>query len=136
MCLHYAIINAAQRIGGKIEKFEFYRQCLPRRVKDTDIKELEIFEFVSSVMTIAPVLNTDRSKMGTLGILLRIYDGVYVCNFTIYSYTLKQFTQHAFFHDSHFSTKEKSEFYGAIIDNISYSPICVPKEKDIKVNIH
>ena len=67
-CLHDAIINASLRIGGKMDKFELYRQCPPRRVKDTKIKDLEKFECVSSVMTIAPVLIIDR-KMGTLGII-------------------------------------------------------------------
>ena len=40
--------------------------------------ELEKFECVSSVMTIAPVLNIAREKMGGMVILLVIYDGVYV----------------------------------------------------------
>ena len=40
--------------------------------------ELEKFEYVSSVMTIAPVLNTAREKMGGMVILLVIDDGVYV----------------------------------------------------------
>ena len=71
-------------------------------------------------MTIAPVLNIDREKMGTLGILVKIDDTVYVCNCTVYSYVLKQFAQHTFFYDSSFSTKEKSECCGAIIDNISH----------------
>ena len=57
--------------------------------------------------------------------ILKIDDDVYVCICTIYSYILKQFTQHAFVYDSHFSTKEKIECCGAIIDNRSYSPICV-----------
>ena len=35
--LHNAIINAAPRIGGKIDQSELYRQCSPRRVKDTEI---------------------------------------------------------------------------------------------------
>ena len=34
-CLHDAIINAAPVIGGGIDKFELYRQCSPRRVKET-----------------------------------------------------------------------------------------------------
>ena len=36
--LHDAIINSAPIIGGKMEKFEFYRQCSPRRVRNTEIK--------------------------------------------------------------------------------------------------
>ena len=94
-------------------------------MKDTERKELEKCESVSSIMTIAPVLNIDRSKMGTLVILMRIDDGVYVCNCNVYYYFSKQFKQHAFVYDSHFSTKEKSEYCGAIIDNISYAPICL-----------
>ena len=81
-------------------------------------------------MTIAPVLNIDRSKMGTLGILLKIGDGVHACFCNIYTAILKQFTQYAFFYDSHFSTKDNSECYSAIIDNISYAPICVLEVKD------
>ena len=85
-CFHDAIINAAPRIGGEIEKLKYYRQYLPRRVKDMEIKELEKCERVSSAMTIVSVLNIDRGKMGTLGILLIMDDGVYVCNSTVYSY--------------------------------------------------
>ena len=77
-------------------------------------------------MTIAPVLNTEREKMGPLGILMIIDDGVYVCNCTIYYNVLKQHTQHAFFHDSYFSTRENSACRGTIIDNITYAPIYVP----------
>ena len=40
-CLHDAIINAAPIIRGNIDKLEFYRQCTPRRLKDTHLKELE-----------------------------------------------------------------------------------------------
>ena len=41
-------------------------------------------------------------------------------------------TKHAFVYDSNFSTKEKSKLCGAIIDNISYAPICILEEKDRK----
>ena len=64
-------------------------------------------ECVSSVMTIAPVLNIERDKMGTLGIIMGIGDGFYVCNCTVYSYVSKQFTHHAFVYDIHFSTKRE-----------------------------
>ena len=83
-------------------------------------------------MTIAPVLNIEREKMGPLGILMRIYDGVYVCNYTVYSCILKQCTQHEFFYDSYFSSKEKILCCGTIIDNRSYAHICVLEEKYIK----
>ena len=47
--------------GGN-DKFELYRQCLPKRVKDTEIKELGKFECLSFVTTIAPVLKIDQEK--------------------------------------------------------------------------
>ena len=53
-------------------------------------------------MIIAPVLNIEREKMISLVILLKIDDGIYVCICTIYTYILKQFTQHAFVYDSRF----------------------------------
>ena len=90
---------------------------------------MEKCECVSYVLTIASVLNIYRSKMGTLGILKGIDDSVYVCNCIVYSYVLKQFTQHAFVYDGHFSTKEKIEWSGATIDNRSYAPIYVLEEK-------
>ena len=99
LCLHDEIINAAPRIGGKFNKSELYIQCPYRRVKDTHIKQLEKCECVSSVMTIAPILNIDREKMGAMGILLIIDDGVYVCICTVYSSVLK------ISHNMHLSTK-------------------------------
>ena len=45
----------------------------------------------------------------------------------------EKITQHAFFYDSHFLTKDKSECCGAIIDYKSYSPICVMEGKEIKI---
>ena len=84
-------------------------------------------------MTITPLLNIDREKMGAMGILLVIDYGVYVCICTVYYSFFKEITQHAFVYDSHFSTKEKSEYCGAIINNISYAPICVLEEKDRKI---
>ena len=53
---------------------------------DTTIDELDKYECVSSVIKIEPVLDIDRERMGTLGILMRIKDCVYVCNCTVYSY--------------------------------------------------
>ena len=91
--------------------------------------ELEKCECVSSITTISPVLNIDREKMGDVGILLIIDDGVYLFIFTVYSSVFKEVTPHSFVCDSHFSTKYKSEFCGAIIDNRSYAPICVLEEK-------
>ena len=46
---------------------------------------MEKCECLSSVMTIAPVLKIEREKMSTLGILLKMDDGVYVCICTVYT---------------------------------------------------
>ena len=97
--------------------------------------ELDKCECVSSVMAIAPVLNIDKEKMGAIGILLVIDDVVYVCICTIYSSVLKEVTQHAFVYDSNFPAKKKSELCGAIIDNISYAPICVMGENYRKIKV-
>ena len=96
---------------------------------DTTIEELKKCECVSSVMNIVPVLNIEREQMGTLKILLRINDGVYVCICSIYSKVLKEFTEHAFVYNSYFSIKVKSACRGAIIDNRRYSLICVLEGK-------
>ena len=97
---------------------------------DTEIEELEKCECVSSVMTIASVLNIEREPMGPLEILPIIYDGVYVCIWYIYSNILKIWTQHAFVYDGYFTTKVKSACQDAIIDNRRYAPIYVLEEKD------
>ena len=52
---------------------------------------------------------------------------------TVYSSIFKEVAKQAFVCDSHFSTKEKIELCGAIIDNQSYAPICVMEEKDRKI---
>ena len=97
---------------------------------DTTIEELIKCECLSSVIKISPVLVIERDKMVPLGILLRINDGVYLCICSVYSKTLKRWTQHAFFYDIYFTTKVNSEFHGAIIDNRIYAPICVLEGKD------
>ena len=101
-------------------------------MKETEIEDLEKCECVSSVMTIASVLNIEREPMGPLEILPIIYDGVYVCIWYIYSNILKIWTQHAFVYDGYFMTTENSARQGAIIDNRIYAPICVLKKKERK----
>ena len=78
---------------------------------------------------IEPVLDIDREKMGTLGILMRIKDGVYVCICSVYSKILKECTQHAFVYDSYFTKTGNNACQGAIIDNRRYAPICLVEEK-------
>ena len=71
---------------------------------DTTIDELDKCECVSSVIKIEPVLDSDKDKMGILGILMRIKNGVYVCICSVYSKILEECTQHTFFYDSYFMT--------------------------------
>ena len=49
-CLQDAVINSAPRIGKYIDNHELYRQCPPRRVKDTNISEIENNSCVRNVM--------------------------------------------------------------------------------------
>ena len=92
---------------------------------DTTIEELDNCECLSSVIKTAPVFGIDNDKMGALEILMIINDGVYVYICYVYSRILKLWTQHAFVYDSYFTTKVKSAYQGAIIDNRRYAPICV-----------
>ena len=54
-CLQDAIINSSPRIGKYIDKQELYIQCLPRKVKDTNISEIENTSCVRNVMKLTPV---------------------------------------------------------------------------------
>ena len=67
-CLHDAIINGSPIMGQIIDKLEFYRQCHPRIIKDTNMTALEKCDCVSSIMTIAPILKL-MNKMGAMRIL-------------------------------------------------------------------
>ena len=67
--------------------------------------------------------------MGAMRFLRLINDDVYVCILMVYSDVFKKYTSHSFVYDSHFAQLEKSEWCGAIIDNIYFAPICLPEEK-------
>ena len=73
-----------QELGKKLTT-----QNSPTREMDTTIEDLDKCECVSSVIKIAPLLGIEREKMGPLGILLRINDGVYVCICSVYPKILK-----------------------------------------------
>ena len=73
-----------------MKTLEFYRQCTPIKVKDTKMKELEKCDCLSSVMTIAPILNIDREKMGAMMIMQVINDDVYVCICRVYWFFSKK----------------------------------------------
>ena len=55
-------------------------------------------------MTITPITNIEREKMGAMGVLQVIDDGFFVCVYRVYSDVFKKYTSHAFICDSHFFT--------------------------------
>ena len=68
--------------------------------------------------------------MGTLGILMRINDGVYVSICSVYSTIIMEHTEHTFVYDSYFTTTGNNGCQGAIIDNRRHAPICVLEKKN------
>ena len=60
LCLQDAVINSSPRIGKYIDKQELYRQCLPRKVKDRNISEIENTSCVRNVMKVTPVSGIER----------------------------------------------------------------------------
>ena len=68
-CLQDAVINSAPRIGKFINKLELYRQCPPRRAKNSHISEIEDSACVRNVMNITPVLGIEELPWGAASIL-------------------------------------------------------------------
>ena len=54
-CLQDSVINSSTRIGKYIKKKELYRQCPPRKVKDSNISEIENTSCVRNVIKVTPV---------------------------------------------------------------------------------
>ena len=75
-CLQDAVINSAPRIGKFINKQELYRQCPPRRVKNSHISEIEDSTCVRNVMNITPVSGIEEVAWGAVSILRRVNYGV------------------------------------------------------------
>ena len=59
-CLQDAVINSTPKIGKYINKLELYRQCPPRRVKDTKMSEIENISCVRNVIRVTPVSGIER----------------------------------------------------------------------------
>ena len=59
-CLQDAVINYAPRIGKYINKQELYRHFSPRKVKDSNISEIENISCVRNVMEVNPVSGIER----------------------------------------------------------------------------
>ena len=82
-CLHYERINSSPRTGENGQN-ELRRQWTPIRVKYVNMKDLEKCKFVLSIITITPIMKTDRQKMVNIGILQVIDDVVFVCICRVY----------------------------------------------------
>ena len=78
-CLQDAVINYAPTIGKYIDKQEFYRQCPPRKVKDTNISEIKNNSCVRNVNNVNPVSGIEREPWGAACIMIKVNDGVYIC---------------------------------------------------------
>ena len=76
LCLKYAIINYAIRIGKYINKLKLYRQWPPRRVKDTKISKIENTSCVRNVMRVNPVSGIEREPWGAACIMRKVNYGV------------------------------------------------------------
>ena len=98
---------------------EFYRQCPPRRVKDTKMSEIENTVCVINVMRLTTASGVEIETWGAASILRRVNDGVYICTCSVKYDEYKCMTKHAFSFDIHFKPLHESKYCGALIDNIS-----------------
>ena len=79
-CLQDSVINSAPRIGKYIDQQELYRQCPPRRVKYSNISEIENTSCVRNVMEVTPVSRIEIEPWGAACIMRRVNDGVFICS--------------------------------------------------------
>ena len=128
--LQDAVINSAPRIGKFINKQELYRQCPPRRVKDSNIYEIENTSCVRNVMKVTPVSGIYQVAWGAASILRRVNDGVFICTCNVQYVEYNCWTKHAFIYDIHFKPLHQTKCCGVLIDNRSDAPICVLEDKD------
>ena len=96
LCLQDAVINYAPRIGKYINKHELYRQWHPRRMKDTNISEIENTSSVRNVMRVTPVSGIEREPWRGASIL-RIFNYLLcICTCSVRSDEYKCMTKHDF----------------------------------------
>ena len=131
-CLQDAVINCAPRIVKYIDKQELYRQCPPRKVKDSNIPEIENTSCVRNVMDVTTVSGIERSPWGAASILRRVNDGVFICTYNVQSAEYDCWTNNSFVYDSHFKPLHQTKFCGFLIDNRAGAPIFVWRIKTEK----
>ena len=129
-CLQDAVINSDPRIGKYIDKHELYRQYPPRKVKDTNISEIENTSCMRNVMKVTPVSGIQREPWGSACILRIINDGVFICTCNFKSDEYKFCTKHAFVYYGYLKPLHQYKFCGDIIDNRADAHIFVLEDKD------
>ena len=129
-CLQDSVINSAPRIGKYIDKNELYRQCPPRRVKDSNISERENTSCVRNFMEVTTVSGIERVTWGADSILRIVNDGVFICTWNVKYDEYNCSTKHSFVYDSHFKPLHQTKFCGVLIDNKADAPIFVLEDKD------
>ena len=75
LILNYGDVIRRVGIGKYTKKYEFYRKCTTRWVKDTSMNEIGDISCVKSVMTVTPVLKKRRDKWDENRIIT-IFDNV------------------------------------------------------------
>ena len=77
-CLKDSVINYSSKIRKYINKHEIYRKCLPRRVKDKKVNEIENTSYVRSIMNMNPLFDIKRELCSAASILRRVNCRVYI----------------------------------------------------------
>ena len=106
------------------------RQCPPRRVNNLHISEIEDSTCVRNVMNITPVLGIEEVAWGSVSIMRRVNDGVYICVCNVHNIEYDLWTKHAFIYNSHYKLLHKTECCGVLIDNRADAPISVLEDND------
>ena len=73
------------RIRKFINKQELYRQCPPRRVKDSNISEIKNTSCMINIMRVNPVYEIEQVAWGAASITRRVNDGVFICTCNVQS---------------------------------------------------
>ena len=84
-CLQDAVINSAPSIGKYIDKNELYRQCPPRKVKYSNISEIENTSCVRNVMKVTQVYLIQIETWVAACIMIIVNDVMFICTCNVRS---------------------------------------------------
>ena len=96
-CLQETVINYAPSIEKYINKLVLYNQCPPRRVKDTNMSEIENNWCVRSVTNVTPVFQIEIELWGADIITRTGNDVIFICARSVRSEEYMCKTEHTFF---------------------------------------